>query len=149
MHLAAHRHARPQPLGPRARAEHDAARRNLVERAHLAETNARTQLSSQPRDRPRGPDRAAARIPQQRAGVLAQRGVALAGDVDDLRRHAGRAQALRVATNIPAESQRALIPDQRLARPRRPSVPGAPRPHRVEDLLPGRVEMTEAARSTR
>ena len=75
--------------------------------------------------------------------------MALAGDVEDLRGHARVPQACGVGGDVPAEPQRALLPDQRLTRARRPRVPGASRPHRVEDLPLRRVQVTEAARLTR
>ena len=63
--------------------------------------------------------------------------------------HADRAQLGRIGLHVAAEPQRALVAEQRLARPRGPLVPQRPRPHRAPDLRARRVQVPEAARAAR
>ncbi len=66
--------------------------------------------------------------------------------VQDLGGDAARAQPRRVGRDVAAQPQRALLPHERLAGPRRPRVPARAGGDGVGDLGVGRVQVAEAAR---
>ena len=134
-------HGEPPPLALDARGP--AAR---VDRSTAARCTRSPSSRAEPVDRPLRADRAAARVPEQRAGVRRQRRVALAGGLDHRRVDARRAQPRGVGLDVAAEPQRALLPQQRLAGPLRPRVPAGRGRGPPRDLLARRVQVAEAAR---
>src|SRR5215218_354022 len=72
--------------------------------------------------------------------------MALARAIEHLRRKAGVAQAPGVHGGLPAEPERPLIAQQRLAGPLGPALPGRPCGDRLGDLLRRRVQVAETAR---